>query len=230
MTIMIAVPAYGGSVRRECLTSVAQLAWTFPGGQLATIDRNDISVVRDVLAAEFLASKNSHLLFIDADMECSPQTVIKMVKMDKPLIGSIYRKRTTRELLFAVNGEPRNIDTTTGLCEVDGIGMGLCLIQRSVFTRLIETGKIATFKRGLHKLPPNSVHRFFQQIAPSDDADELSEDNSFCYRWRTFCGGTVHALAGENIGHIGDFNYRRNYLEFLKTRPGQLPTPSPDQK
>ena len=224
MSVMIAVPAYGGSIRHECLTSIVGLAWTLGGGSISTLNRSDISVARDVFAAEFLSKEHSHLLFVDADMQFRPPTVLKMLKLDRPIVGCIYRKKAEK-IGFAVQGTPRNIDPQTGLCEVKGIGMGLCLIQRRVFTDLIGTGKIGTFKRGLHNFPPGTVRRFFEPLVPSQDADELSEDYSFCHRWRTLCAGTVHAFANEDIGHIGDSNYRGTYVDHLKSKAPEAPAP-----
>lgn len=211
MTLQIAVPAYGGSVRHECMASVTALGWALRGSALTTLDRHDISVARDVMAAEFLATQHSHLLFVDSDTQFNPTTVVKMQKLDVPIIGGIYRTKTA-EIDFAVRNKPRNM-RPDGLCEVDGVGMGLCLIRREVFAKLLATGKIGTITRGLHGLAPGTAHRFFAPIG------ELSEDYSFCERWRTLCGGTVHALAGENIGHIGAMTFRGNYMDHVKSSP-----------
>ena len=46
----------------------------------------------------------------------------------------------------------------------------------------------------------------------------LPEDFSFCERWRGLCNGEVWAVADEDVDHIGEFTYRGNYVEFLKSR------------
>jgi hypothetical protein len=53
-----------------------------------------------------------------------------------------------------------------------------------------------------------SVYNFFG--ARPEDAtkgEHVSEDISFCRRWRVDCGGEIWALLDAKIGHIGDYAY-----------------------
>ena len=44
--------------------------------------------------------------------------------------------------------------------------------------------------------------------APEDDV-YLSEDIAFCRRYTAITGNPIHALAREDIGHVGEAIYRR---------------------
>jgi hypothetical protein len=87
--------------------------------------------------------------------------------------------------------------------------MGLCLIARTVFERLIAQGNVRT--KSMSK--KSRVHCFFDKLMV--DNELFSEDLSFCRRWRD-CGGTIRALLAEDIGHIGEYTFRGNYVDHLK--------------
>lgn len=183
---------------------------------LATLDRGDISMVRNIFAsAAIQAGGFTHLLFSDHDMDYSPRDVLKLVAAQKPVIGCIYRRRKeTVEWAVKSDGEIRPDEN--GLAKVDGIGAGLMLIQMTVFRDLMATNKLRRVPRAMHQLPARSIYGFFDQIPIGEDF--LPEDYSFCERWRVLCGGEVWADASANIGHIGDATYRGSYLDNLKGR------------
>jgi len=48
-----------------------------------------------------------------------------------------------------------------------------------------------------------------------EDGDSLSEDYSFCKRWRSMPGSEIWAVVDEPIGHVGDMVYGAPYLKRL---------------
>jgi hypothetical protein len=91
---------------------------------------------------------------------------------------------------------------------VEGIGMGLCLIQAACFRALLNTGQIAKYHG--HPFTPYGLSGpllgFFDPTPI--EGEYVTEDYAFCRRWRTLCGGDVWALPLEDIGHIGEYVYR----------------------
>lgn len=210
--ICICVPAYGGSVKTGCLASI----WNLFGAlgtkgltlSLRTADLADAALARNYLATVALDAKPpfTHLLWIDSDMVVTPPTIQKMLKLNKPIVGCVYPKRTSAGG-FVVYGEPAiNGETAT----VDGVGMGVTLVKRAVF----ETLKASV---GTRHCADREVYKFFSPI------DDLSEDLSFCKRWRD-TGGEIIALLNENVGHVGQFTYRASYLDHVKATATPAPT------
>lgn len=241
--LLIATPAYGANVKLQYMESIIR---TQQALQRKGVSHDFISTVNAevVTARNFLASymverpQYTHLLFVDADMAFAPSSVEALLAAGKPLVGCVYPKKHFNPAAFArvarladestalaaafkfvVRHGPgtTKVEVTNGLCRVLGLGMGLCLIERSVFDGLLATGKISKLTR--HDLASDGLQGpllgFFDPLQ-SEGSQHLSEDFSFCERWATWCGGEVWALASEVVSHIGDFVYRASYIDHLK--------------
>ena len=233
--LMIAVPTYGG-LTPEHVTSVLKLqAWLQARGvpvQTVQHGMTEIARSRNILAAIFLeAADATHLLFIDSDIAFDPEAVEALLDADRPLVGAVYPKRmldldrliaaarrlTDRDQIVAsamdyvVVPDGDKVELDGGLCRVAGIGLGLCLIRREVFSRLLASGRL--------KLGPASaatrgaIHGFFDPI--EIETEILSEDLSFCRRWRSLCGGDVWALIDRPVTHVGTMGFRARMLDAL---------------
>jgi hypothetical protein len=118
--------------------------------------------------------------------------------------------------LDARQGNKRSLTVTNGFTSVDGVGMGVTLIQRRVFTDMIDR-EVVRKKRGNY--PANirkSVYGFFDPIWLEHRGEFLSEDLSFCHRWTQDCGGEVLACIDTTVGHVGQFIYTGVFLEKLR--------------
>ncbi len=192
----------------------------------------EIARSRNILAARFLEEADpTHLLFVDSDIAFDPEAVGALMAAGRPLVGCVYPKRaldldrliaaarrlTDRDQIIAsaldyvVVPDEDEARIEGGLCRVAGVGMGLCLIRRGVFTALAETGRVklgpkAAATRGM-------VHGFFDPIETQTEI--LSEDLSFCRRWRDLCGGQVWAMVDQAISHIGTMEFRARMIDAL---------------
>lgn len=232
---MIAIPDYGATVSTKCMFSILALIQTLQQKQIdvtvTTYDHPEVAVARNELSGQMLLDKTcTNILFVDNDISFHPNTVLRMLDSGKDLIGCTYprrsldlsrafdlTKRHTPSIALAkasthvvYNGDWSNTKVVDGKCKVEGVGMGLCLIARAVFTRLIET---ATLRHTPKPEPPNAGYGFFDPIITHDRY--VSEDFSFCERWRA-CGGEVWASIAEDIGHVGSFVYRSKLIDALK--------------
>src|SRR6516225_5123855 len=100
MNILIAIPCYGGVVQAECMMSLIQLH------QLLTLKRiehtisahSDSLVTRvrnhfaNMAAFDSDAKQNrfTHLLQIDADSRFQPADILRMLELDRPIVGLPY--------------------------------------------------------------------------------------------------------------------------------------------
>jgi len=239
MKIFIATPAYGETFYTPCVQSLFKLAvelerrkWS---SNLATVSYADIAEGRNVLLTHWFDKTDaSHLLFVDADMGFEPQLIFDMVDFDKPLVGTIYPKRQIHLDRFAkaiaagqsvekaeagahdfVVQKPSRNTARKGFMRVDSCGTGIFLVQRSCVEHM------------LHKLPdivddrppkafslskePSRLIRAFDFL--TIDGVRLSEDYSFCYRWREKCGGEVWANISHEITHVGIRHFKARYSD-----------------
>lgn len=209
-SVFIGVPAHGGAIKNKCVVSIIDTIKVLAANSIESyfyvIDSADIVLARNSFASLFLERNETHFLAVDTDMQFSPETVMRMFRENTPLIGCIYPKRSETGFVGRVENK---IEVSNGVGSVSGVGMGLCLIERSVFDALRP--KVRHQKK--NATTGKMIFGFFDPI--QDGSAILAEDLSFCRRWRE-AGGTVRALFNEDIGHIGEFTYRRSYLDHLK--------------
>ena len=211
MKFMIAIPAYGGSIKNGCVESLLKLQASLHArgvsADYGVLNIAGIPETRNYYASILLQrAEHSHVLFVDSDMAFEPAIFWKLVDAQKPLVGCIYPKRKINAGFVVYNHGP--IRVQNGLARVEGIGMGLCLIQAACFRALLNTGQIAKY----HGHPFTSYGLSGPLLGFFDptpiEGEYVTEDYAFCHRWRTLCGGDVWALPSEDIGHIGEYVYR----------------------
>jgi hypothetical protein len=219
MKIFIACPAFGMQMNAQTAASLFALAqvltqWGVPAGFTAQTNpciedlRNGMATVwYDCLDA-------THLLFVDADMQFEADLVMDMLAADKPLIGGIYpKKRQPIEWVASALTPPAKPEGN--LLELEGLGCGVMLIRKDCVDQIIEAGQVEIDDDpqgvigGL--IRPHGGTRalhLFDRI--KDGNRRLSEDLSFCYRYRA-SGGKVYAVLGHTICHLGLMQYTGRY-------------------
>ena len=210
-TLLIAVPAYGGSIKAPCVQSLLALQKALvKQGIKSAFDFTsyaEITAVRNLLATRMLRTPDAtHLLFIDSDMQFVPETVFRLIAAQKPVIGCFYSERNANQGLVGVVDRPTEVPED-GLVEAAAIGMGLCLIERGALEAMATTGALAEQRQ--HPFADTlegPLLGFFN--APQDNL-YLSEDIAFCRRFTALTGQPIHALAREDIGHVGEQIFRR---------------------
>lgn len=217
--ILIAVPLHGSDIKIQCAVSLVALGANLAArGMMFGVKYHssaDLIRNRNILASAALAQPDrTHLLFVDADMEFRPEALFRMLELARPVIGCIYPRRKPTDSLrdFVVDlGEETRLQVTSGATRVRGVGMGLCLIDRTVLERMVASGKV---RRDELKDQGHPIFGFFDPITP-----DVSEDLSFCRRWASLCDGEVWALVDEEIGHVGETTFRAQFLDYArKTR------------
>lgn len=190
---------------------------------------------RNELVAHFLASDFTDLLFIDDDMQWAPETVLRLLGSDKPLIGGVGRMRCQKP-----NSDPavwcwrplRGSDGTLvqdamGAIEVRGFGAAMMLINRRVFADMVEAHPEWKRNGAADWAPALRAHyfEFFNQTerdeTVGDGQEELSEDYGFCHRWRRM-GNSVWIDPTIRLGHVGAFNYAGAVEDLLTPADAQM--------
>lgn len=249
--IVIATPAYGEIFYTPYVQSVIKLirlfhqkGWEF---SFRSISYSEISESRNYLLTHWIDKSNaSHILFLDADMGFEPHLIAEMVELDQPVVGVVYPKRNIDLLRVATaaadGGSPEQAVAKSqqyvfrplrgerqlrdGFLKVEGCGAGILLIQRSCVKKMLEL--IPNLSDATAKKTSPLAKELDRLIRVFDilhvGGSRLSEDYSFCHRWKNLCGGEIWACVSHEIVHIGLHQFKGRYANVLPVRPGQTVT------
>ena len=232
--VVIATPCFGAMVHQGYMLAILRLmasplaARITLGLEMLGHD-SLITRSRNTLVARFLAQPEAtHLLFVDADIVFEPEQLDRMLAFDRPLVAGMYplkvrhwgplaeaRQRwgepaQSASLLYV--GEP----CTGAEARRDGAfvtalhaGTGFMLIRRDTLMALIEAYPETAYRR-IHAYgdahPEALHHALFECRIDPDTGTYVSEDFSFCARWRAI-GGEVWLDTQGRLTHVGAHDF-----------------------
>lgn len=198
----------------------------------------EIDVVRNLIAAHFLRSDADMLLMLDADQGVSVEVLARMIDLNKPVVGCVYPRRAYHwggvepgaakdlsQLLyqayrfvgFLEEDESGRATIIDGFAKAEYVGTGIFLVRRAAFETLMrQYPELKGRGFNVNQLPDcgdDGRWGFFNRIEQEDGAP-ISEDISFCRRWREG-GGEIWAEVTANTTHVGLHEFNGNYLDFL---------------
>jgi hypothetical protein len=235
MHIVVCTPCFGGLVTQGYMLSTTNLlllgsqAGINVGVELLGFD-SLITRSRNTLVAKFLDQPTAtHLMFIDADISYQPAQVFRMAAFDKDVVAGMYplkiRDWSTEAIERVRGGE--SLETAplryVGLpCEdsvresEDGFitgeyaGTGFMMIHRRTFVRMMEAYPelqfAAAHDRATHNPSPHQYALFDCMIEP-ETRHYLSEDYTFCRRWRDI-GGAIWLDTQAPLVHTGSQDFK----------------------
>lgn len=191
MSILIAMPCYGGNVSEQTAMSLYRLAKIFQkqeikNGLLTIANGSLITQTRSEIANFFINNTNyDYLFFLDSDIGFDPNFVIRLMNHKKDIVCGYYPKKIIPKQYSFVISQPEK--KCGNLIKIDGNGLGFTLINRKVFLDISKKYpdlKYFPDKRNSdHKISEkeynNSYHYFLEQ---KKESSFLSEDMSFFYR------------------------------------------------
>ncbi|WP_414439237.1 hypothetical protein [Burkholderia sp. 22PA0106] len=186
---------------------------------------------RNVLIQRFLAESNlSHLMFIDADIGFEGRDVLRMYEVQAEIaLGPYPAKQMNwdaivemarrnpelsarqvamaaadyRQTLYAI-GEGA-LNQTERPVEVAAGGAGLMLLERAVFEKLARAYPDTRVEvpAVYRHLVPHATHMYEHfEFLRTPEGRSLSEDMSFCRKWRDL-GGGLYACPWFKTTHTG---------------------------
>ncbi len=230
MHLLVATPCYGGLVTQRYMQSIcALLQYGGVRGWAVSVELlgydSLIPRARNTLVATFLDHPDAtHLMFIDADIGFQPEQVERMLAFDKEVVAGMYplklidydagvvaRVQAGEALQAAQTRYVGALDTEALARAVDGFapglyaGTGFMMIRRSALARMTEaypeTRYSACHDRQAPRLSANNYALFDGMIEP-ETREYLSEDYTFCHRWRAI-GGTLWLDTRSQLMHVG---------------------------
>jgi len=236
--VVIATPCFGAMVHQGFMLSVLKLIGSplMRDVRLSIEMLGHDSLItraRNTLLARFMARADAtHILFIDADMGFEPEQVDRLLKADKPLVAGTYPLKVMH-WDAAVPGRMRLGEALTSAAllyvgeacqgleaERDGdfvtavsAGTGFMLVRRDVIAAMIEAypetryAQVDAYAPGAGRLADQ--HALFDCVIAPDSGTYLSEDYTFCRRWRAI-GGKVWLDTVGRLTHTGMHDFVGN--------------------
>lgn len=199
-----------------------------------------VTRVRNHCVACFLADPQwTHLMWIDADIGYSPQSLYRLLLADRDIAAGVYplkrenwpaegvpagtTERDFQQLYtrYTANSGQAS-DPTVGLhidadgfMEVREAPTGFMLIKRGVFDRMKQAFPELRFTPDmLDSIGPEHYYRFFDVMIDPESGRYLSEDYGFCRLWERL-GGKIYVDANSNLSHQGGKIYRGDFAGSL---------------
>ena len=210
--------------------------------QVAFFSGPVISDMRNVIVADFLNSDADLLLMLDSDTAVTGASIERLINSGKSVAGCMYPKRKfkwdavrtplevndIKDVLYQASvfvgklesksPERSVFDVSDGFAKAAHLGTGVLLMARRVFEQMQQAYPDLK-ERGFSPAdfaPPRFAANwgFFNPIVP-DRGPNLSEDFSFCHRWRAI-GGEVWADLASTVLHVGHYTFSGNFLDYCK--------------
>lgn len=210
MSVLVAIPAYGGLVHVGCVRSVLSIADAF-GAAGVEVDflvahgESAITRGRSNLVTTFLRTSYRTLAFLDADIEIAGEDMLELYRLDKPVRGAAVALKTLdgREALSVYRDGARlsRAEMPAAPFEVDYLGGSVLLVERDV---LLELSRLHLAALGYDDAVAGpGVHLFAERV---EDRMLLSEDYAFCARayeagYSIWCAPSV--LVTHHDGRVG---------------------------
>lgn len=246
MKVMVATPCYGFACTpiytASMLRMMAECAKVGLNPDLQIVSDAHIDRARAKLVAQFLAGQYTHLFWIDADIQFTPEAFVRILLADRDVAAGVYPlkhynwpermpgqiTREEFEALYtdypfnAVNG--RVASDADGFAEVAEAPNGFLCIKRHVLQRMMAAHPELRWLPD-HLPPaawdaiPYTYWMFFSAMIDPVSHRFLSEDYAFCHRWRGI-GGKVFVDLHSKLNHMGPHIWRGNLLASLRTAGG----------
>lgn len=176
-----------------------------------------IDDMRNEHVARFLETDATHLVFLDYDMEWTPEAFTRLITADVPIVAGTYRLKTmvmrwTAVPAYDADGDLVGIPRRDGhghLVEAAGIAMGFTCIQRSVLEQMRDAAPDSFYTMG-DPDKPLRCHDWFTRIREGDK--HFGEDYSFSLRWKRL-GGKLWMDPDITLKHWGLHGWRGNQHE-----------------
>tara|TARA_R100001480_G_scaffold24036_1_gene34229 strand:- start:1265 stop:2047 length:783 start_codon:yes stop_codon:yes gene_type:complete len=181
--LFIATPCYGGMITADYFKSCLQLAALASTKkielQFGTIGNESlVTRARNTLVQLFMDGDYTHLMFIDADISFDPESIFRMLDLDKEVVTGVYPRKTidwtkaikkvknnpniseedlhSASLQYNLNvTEPDKIKVEKGFIEVLDGATGFMLIKRNVFKKMALAYPNLRFKSDQHLGDPH---------------------------------------------------------------------------
>jgi len=230
--LFLSTPCYGGLALEKFVSSVIRLQLLLMQENIqlmidTTENESLVQRARNVSVGRFMQKGQgaTHFMFIDADIEFDPASVVRLVKSGHDIAVACYPKKVvmydqaakavrdgderdmqmlSSSLVVNFGAERRKVEN--GFIEVLDGPTGFMCIKREVFTKLEEKFPELWCKNDHQNRDFDEYHACFDCMIDPDNRRYLSEDYAFCRRFQQ-CGGKIFADIHTALGHVGNLPF-----------------------
>jgi hypothetical protein len=209
-----------------------------------------VTRARNRQADLFMSSTFSHQMLIDGDIEFSAADVLKCLTLDEEFIAAPYPKKQINwsRVKKAVILNPQiDVDSLDKLCgdfvvnivgktqdqkvtqisldtlnEVTDAGTGFMLLNRSVYQKMIDSGKVKSYTPMSDE--PSfygpEIYDFYRAEIDPETNHYLSEDYWFSRMWKSI-GGKVWMAPWVTLKHWGIYSYSGSLISVAESGVAQ---------
>lgn len=233
-SIFVGTPAYAGNCQVAWAMSCMELVGACSDAGIPVYfslvaNESLITRARNSIAADFLKTDCTHLLFIDSDHSFRPVDIFKMIQADVDIIGAVCAKKMLNwdQVREAAKLDLDNLELFSGHfatnfktvdcefdpeqpVEVERVGTGIMLIKREVLETLKDhTNTYVANNHADLTQDGDTIHEFFA----TEIVNGLlySEDFFFCNKW-TSLGNKVYAAPWVENSHFGLYEFKGNII------------------
>jgi len=243
--IFVATPCYAGQVHVRYMESILALTQALTehnvGFSFFTVPFDSlVPRARNTCVNRFLSDETAtHLMFIDADIQFNPMTVVKMLLNNKDVICGAYPKKTLdfdavkssidkvkniQELIsastrYAINIKHGAKPDESGIIEALDAPTGFMMIKRKVITDMIDKYPESEYSNDIRSYKSSEKSDKYYDLFQCKVVDHryLSEDYAFCRLWQNM-GGKIFIDLTARLTHIGQFNYFGDPLKYFQLK------------
>lgn len=188
--VAVAIPS-GDTVQADFALSLAGMCHSSGGivVDLFSCKSSIVAEARNIGVRHALESGAEHLLFVDSDMVFPRDSLLRLLRRRRDIVGATYVKRVPPHDPLGAPVDPVSADETGELLEMTRLPTGLLLIRTEVLRRL---------------KPP-----FFRFGVDEERGVIVGEDYLFCDTVRRAgCHVWCDCPLSREIGHIGQKVFR----------------------
>lgn len=250
--LVIATPCFGGMVGQRYMQSAIALLQAAPAlGLRVSIELlgydSLITRSRNTLVARFLDIPDAtHLLFVDADTGFATDQVSRMLRFAEDVVAGMYPLKlidwSAPAIARAQAGEPLEAaplryvgvpcegadrDQRDGFIRGEFAGTGFMMLRRQALLRMIAAYPHLRYTAAhTAAVPSRSRHQYalFDCMIDPDTSEYLSEDYTFCRRWRDI-GGQLWLDTQGALIHVGPHEFHGQPA--LRHQPPPAPSRRP---
>jgi hypothetical protein len=237
--LVIGTPCYGGQVTSLYTTSLMRLqnACLQRGGIDLSVNLLSgdalITRARQNVVAHFLENPlGTHLIFIDADIAFGPEQVFRLLDFNVDMAAGVYPTKRidwgkvtqlakagmsnleSSALSYVLEFEnPAKIEQRNGFAKVLYAGTGFLMLKRQALVKMVESYPELHYRREHQAEDPLKGSKWrsalFNCMIEKETGVYLSEDYSFCRRWRDL-GGEIWVDLQSQLAHTGTMTFYGN--------------------
>ena len=231
--VYVAMPCYGDMKVETCVSLIDTFSALGKSGiecKFKSVKSSLVTHGRNLLTTGFLDSGFDYMLFVDADVEFSPEAVMRMLVPEKDIVCTPYRNKEDPWVdRYSVKFKDKdNIKILEwDLVEIEEGPAGLMLIHRRVYEKLMEkypelkikfneatrekmNKEIGTKDDAIDKY----MYNFWDTTFRLDTGEWKGEDLAFCERVKA-AGFKIYANLDSWTTHHGSYGWKGRFGDYL---------------